>query len=466
MKNKSIAFVSIFIIFVLEIFYFISYGFDKGIVVTTGNIVLNIFQNSIYYLAYFLIYYIAVKHILNCKNFYFKKEVVKLFLILFSIRIIFDVVKLIISIIGIYVFPSFIFPIKNLLEVTFIIFMFSLFIKFFNYNILQFLKYNASKILAIILSLIVIISNILFTIWYQIEYIEVEKIYYKYNFTGSELDIISKTFLFQTYLFMTIITIITSIALFVFLIFCKSRDNNKHKIKDNKNKLISSVVATTIQCLLVIIVFVSLTFAKSFILPFGPIANYKEANKAEYSSNFGYTSLENTISRKCDYQFEDTVYNKNHINILYNNETILSLSPLITTDIHSIKTENSSNVVTIDSPLIELNTQDFQSYTYEDLVIMYLDVNNNPIALQNVDIADASKDDRLTIIIKELIAKGYWEYFEYGFEYLKKYDDSMFLEEYTSRYSKGDFAKEEQILNSHIKKEYMIEFAKSKINLF
>lgn len=90
--------------------------------------------------------------------------------------------------------------------------------------------------------------------------------------------------------------------------------------------------------------------------------------------------------------------------------------------------------------------------------IMYENKNKKPIAVLTENIPSIEKDDTVTIILKKLISEGYWDYFEYGCDYLLKYDPE-FIKPYIERYAKGEFTETELEISNNIKTEYMISFA-------
>ena len=69
----------------------------------------------------------------------------------------------------------------------------------------------------------------------------------------------------------------------------------------------------------------------------------------------------------------------------------------------------------------------------------------------------------LTAILENLIADGQWDYFEYGCDYMQKYD-ADFIKPYIERYANGDFTENEINENLEINKEYMISFAKEMLS--
>lgn len=64
-----------------------------------------------------------------------------------------------------------------------------------------------------------------------------------------------------------------------------------------------------------------------------------------------------------------------------------------------------------------------------------------------------------------MLSCGYFDYFEYGCEYLLKYDPE-FIKSYITRYAKGDFTEDELAVNEDIRTEYMVSVAKEYMSEF
>lgn len=103
-------------------------------------------------------------------------------------------------------------------------------------------------------------------------------------------------------------------------------------------------------------------------------------------------------------------------------------------------------------------SNDYLLEYYSSDVIIYYD-ENKPYAVTLKDICKASKNDTLIFAVEELIENGCWDYFEYGCEYLLKYDPD-FIIPIINRYADGEFTEQELGQNTHMIKQYMINFAK------
>lgn len=84
-------------------------------------------------------------------------------------------------------------------------------------------------------------------------------------------------------------------------------------------------------------------------------------------------------------------------------------------------------------------------------------------AIKTENIKSQSENKVLTAMLETLISDGEWNYFEYGCDYLEKYD-SDFIKPYIERYANGNFTEDEINENREINTEYMTNFAKEKLS--
>ena len=85
-------------------------------------------------------------------------------------------------------------------------------------------------------------------------------------------------------------------------------------------------------------------------------------------------------------------------------------------------------------------------------------------AIKTENIKSQSENKVLTAMLETLISDGEWNYFEYGCDYLKKYD-SDFINPYIERYANGDFTENENKVNQEINTDYMINFAQKMLEI-
>ena len=85
-------------------------------------------------------------------------------------------------------------------------------------------------------------------------------------------------------------------------------------------------------------------------------------------------------------------------------------------------------------------------------------------AIKTEDIKSQSENKVLTAMLETLISDGEWNYFEYGCDYLEKYD-SDFIKPYIERYANGNFTEDEINENREINTEYMTNFAQKMLEI-
>lgn len=94
---------------------------------------------------------------------------------------------------------------------------------------------------------------------------------------------------------------------------------------------------------------------------------------------------------------------------------------------------------------------------YSSDMLLYFD-EKTPRAVMLKNIYKEKESEILTATLEKCIKEGYWDYFEYGCEYLIKYD-SEFIIPYIIRFSNDEFTENELKQNTHINHQYMLEFA-------
>lgn len=104
-------------------------------------------------------------------------------------------------------------------------------------------------------------------------------------------------------------------------------------------------------------------------------------------------------------------------------------------------------------------SNDYLLEYYSSDVIIYYD-ENKPHAVMLKDICKEPENDTLIFAVEKLIENGCWDYFEYGYEYLLEYDTD-FIIPIINRYADGEFTEQELVQNTHMRKQYMIDFARA-----
>ena len=90
--------------------------------------------------------------------------------------------------------------------------------------------------------------------------------------------------------------------------------------------------------------------------------------------------------------------------------------------------------------------------------------NDTPYVIAFDDIKNQNENEVITNFLEYMITCGYWDYFEYGCDYLKKYD-SDFINPYIERYANGNFTEDEINENREINTEYMTNFAQKMLEI-
>lgn len=85
--------------------------------------------------------------------------------------------------------------------------------------------------------------------------------------------------------------------------------------------------------------------------------------------------------------------------------------------------------------------------------------NDIPYVIAFDDIKSHEENAVLTSFLEYMVSCGYWNYFEYGCDYLLKYEPN-FIKPYIERYANNNFTDDELVINNDIKTEYMVNFSK------
>ena len=257
-------------------------------------------------------------------------------------------------------------------------------------------------------------------------------------------------------------TILVTICVFCLLCFSYFyfvfKDSNY--ICDNlkpKDKPRNPLTQITAICLCVLPLFA----VKFFIYPPGsstliPGMSSSDSKLNEEIKSFSDERILITLGRISNYKFEEEcILNKTFAKIEYQNNSVLELfyhSPL--NDVLNYSVTNIDTKYTKYDKRI--GTANIMKYDTKGIVFLE---NDKPHAVKINQINNHSENKILTEAVKELILEGYWDYFEYGCDYLLEYDPE-FIKPYIERYSQGEFTKNELEINKDIKTEYMVDFAK------
>lgn len=101
----------------------------------------------------------------------------------------------------------------------------------------------------------------------------------------------------------------------------------------------------------------------------------------------------------------------------------------------------------------------FDNQVIERYALSYINQTGKPTSIKTSDINKQKEDINLTTLIEYAINEGYFDYIEYGSEYLIKYD-TEFIVPILQKFSKGEIDNTQLKLNKNINQKYMIEFCK------
>lgn len=194
----------------------------------------------------------------------------------------------------------------------------------------------------------------------------------------------------------------------------------------------------------IIIIFILLFIIKGFLLPKNLLhkvivestetLNYQE--QKNYDKNYKVIK----IYRSDGYNKDILVYSKNIVYITYENKTILK-----------VEKDNSQSIGKIVNHGNEI-------FSYDTQAIMYMD-NNKPICVLSKDIVTLKENQKLTQVLETLIGTGYFEFLEYSYEYMLKYDKN-YLESFLKKYAQGNYIENK---NYNINRTYIMEFAQKSL---
>ncbi len=196
------------------------------------------------------------------------------------------------------------------------------------------------------------------------------------------------------------------------------------------------------------------------------ISRVGAVDKIPQRSSDSYIGLPNLVSNsfvhKQVYRVENAssqilVYENTNVKIKYHDKELVCFTlnnffdyKYVNQEYNNIHNSNSGKSVKIQEQEIVFFSNQYIAFA----------VNDTPYIVSFENICKENENEILTAFIEYMLSCGYWDYFEYGCEYLLKYDPE-FIKPYIERYTKGDFSDNELNLNKDIKTEYMIDFANS-----
>ncbi len=455
---KAIKIPIIITICMLEVLYFGWFSYNKNLFSLGVDFTINLFSNIIYFMIYLFVYYLCIVIFLDSKNYYYeKKSVLKGFIWILAVRIVCDFLKNVLLI----AFIQYAVPLCNIIEVLFVISMYLIINKFIlKYKFKDYIVNRKKKYICIMTASLLVALNISYFIWYNYSFEFTLRFYEKYNLSFEEIQNLSVTQAFHSQIYSMLLIIFISLALYMCYINCVPVKSKKVKRERNKIKRAIQVVT---QCSFIVFVVLLAVLIKSIILPYGALVDFNGSTSAARNDSFGYKYFKIFINRGVDYSNTRVDYEKEYITLTYDSEKILRFDTPVPMSREFLDQEEALPDVSMvmKSPMVDLETPGIEASTFFDMALIYKE-SEKVKAIENKDIPNMKESDVLIKSLKELINLGYWEYFEYGYEYLSKYEKG-FTDSYTKRYANGDFTDYERKINSHIREEYIIDFAQSKL---
>lgn len=206
----------------------------------------------------------------------------------------------------------------------------------------------------------------------------------------------------------------------------------------------------------ILVIFLGVPFlimGKIMALPQGAINHIKTPTTTvthmSGERHFSTNSKSRMITRKVSYAQEEAVFNETKVMVLYGNDHLLTFIP-----------EMRRDELRKETPIPEEETHTAKAYRYGFDAVAYFS-SGKPVAMNFRKINSyPKKDDTLILIMEQLIQEGYFEAFEYSYQYLLKYDKT-FIHPYIKKYAKGELTAEEQEKNNYLKPDYITDYAKN-----
>lgn len=268
----------------------------------------------------------------------------------------------------------------------------------------------------------------------------------------------------QNYQFVCeVLSIISEIvsSLLIFLIILLDL-NKRIKIESkteqrSMGQIMCEAVAYTlllVVAFLIIVPFKNLILPKSALAPTSGITSSLPEHFGEPDTMLHKGFSDNSINRYISSKYVRSVYSISNISFGNNNMILYQC------DINYSMLENLPSAL---AQLVQYEcvTDDLiiNFYTFGNkLLIIETEFGYRFIELENIN--KLKEDIVLTECIKYMLTEGVFGYFEYGCEYLQKYDED-FINTYIERYAKGDFNSQEVLseYNTDINSDYIQNLA-------
>ena len=285
-------------------------------------------------------------------------------------------------------------------------------------------------------------------VWYVVRFFSDYnlRVYSAAKYTAYDLAYETTTDSFRLQLLMLVfMSLLWSLLSFRYTFF--SVERKKH----DKNKPYGTVFLARILALLLGMPF--LAMGKVLALPHGTISRiqrpYSTVTHMSGEKHFNATDESWIITRKVSYSSSKIVLDETKVRIIYGNDCLLTFAPAFgnrdlwkETSIPDLKEDRITKV-----------------YRYGFNAIAYLS-DEKPVVWNIHQInKHTQQDENLIAIMEYLVEDGYFEAFEYSYQYLLRYDPAFILP-YMEKYAKGELTAAEQEKNSYLNQDYMLNFAK------
>lgn len=435
---------------IVNLFYFIWQPYEKCIIdlplreTWLPDIITNILYLLIYFGWLIMLFFTSMN-----KSYIFSpvKTVAKMFGALLLLQIPFELIKLVTKI---YI-SEFRFVVGDVCSAAGVFVGLLVLFKISNTNIS--IKSKRFIFLAFgLISLIIVIQVIR-----NCAYIDVEYAKNKY-IEGSEfIKAEENNYRFICEALSFICEIIASSLIFVTFLFKAQKCSETESKKDENPRVITKIITYTMLLLASVAIILP---TKMLVLPHSSLATItgmslslpqvKGEPDSQLDRGFENKSINRYISRKDTksvYSISKISFGSNNV-VFHEFKTNYIMDSNLPNELHSLEeyscTSNGENIV-------------FYTYSNE-LLIIKTQLGYRFIELK--DINGLQEDAIVTECIKHMINEGVFSYFEYGCDYLKKYDNS-FIKPYIERYSEGKFVLEEteNAYNTDIKGTYIQKVA-------
>lgn len=401
------------------------------------NHIRQMIEKILYYLVYFYVLQMLHHYLVTYRYTCYLEawdDFKKTALVLFVIRIIFDLVAMVLGGLSIII-EAYAEPIlESLFWLTILVFLYLIYGKRYQrYTLKGYRKYIVSVLF------ITILLSIIVHFYQCINLIEsINHIQSKYEIYDEQLLVDRVTFLsmlwnaFYSGLFALIINA------YLLLI---SPQKTVCKKSEGRNKPVNSL---SFLCWIMYVFALILLF---YIISSQRITSVEfEKLNIEYNEEGTFDSGDSVVTVYAKNKSSDKrpIYNSTRVRLYYGDKCILN--------------EQINGLVKKPYSLKYINNVEFKAIYCGYFAIAYEDGEDVKAFLLDEIQHINTKDEKLILIMKNLIQQGDFEYFAAGCSYLYKYDYD-FIAPYIQRYQRGDFTEQEKEVNYNISDEYIIDFA-------